>query len=120
VPTSPGQFLGKSVVVSIPSLFDDGEARLYTLVGIEANGLWLQSADLSPRLCQTDKNQTSPAPASIFFPFAQIAYLFDSTALAHPPPSANQAAGVERSKLSGSERKGPKNVKRLGADLDHT
>lgn len=84
-----GQFLGSTVLVSIPALFGDGACRPYTLVGFELQGLWLQSDDLNGRLLTDDMHDFAEQAAPVvFIPFAQIAGVMVPTA---PPPGAPQA-----------------------------
>jgi hypothetical protein len=37
------QYINRTVLISIPSLFADGHARPFKLLGVELHGLWLQS-----------------------------------------------------------------------------
>jgi hypothetical protein len=82
-----GHHLNKIVFVSIPSIFDDLEARACTLTGIEVSGLWLGSPDLVRILLHPDDKQASP---SIFVPFAQIAYLLESGPIDRTPSPVRQ------------------------------
>jgi hypothetical protein len=70
--------IGRTILVSIPVLFEDGKARPYRLAGIELHGLWLESSELADRLLQT-KTRTSSVLAA-FVPFAQIASVLVATA----------------------------------------
>ena len=82
-----GQFLGKTVLVSIPALFDDGACRPYTLVGFESQGLWLQSDDLNGRLLSDEMRDFAERAAPVvFIPFAQIAGVVVPTATLAPKP----------------------------------
>lgn len=88
-----GQFLGRTVLVSIPALFSDGAGRPYRLLGFELHGLWLQSDELNQRLLTDDMRDFADAEPVVFVPFAQIAGVLVPTALAaEPPPGAPQAA----------------------------
>ena len=51
------RYLGKTVYVSIPALFEDGVGRPFRLVDAECNGLWLQSDELTRRLAPDDESQ---------------------------------------------------------------
>jgi len=67
------QYLNRTVLVSIPSLFEDGACRAYRLIGVEVQGLWLHSEELIRRLASDDtKDYESLAPV-VFVPFGQIA-----------------------------------------------
>jgi hypothetical protein len=68
-----GHLLNKTVLVSIPTLFDDGACRSYKLLGVELHGLWLQSDDLSQRLLADNQQVLVSASPVVFVPFAQIA-----------------------------------------------
>ena len=87
------QFLGRTVLVSIPALFGDGACRPYTLVGFELQGLWLQSDDLNGRLLTDEMHDFAEQAAPVvFIPFAQIAGVMVPTA---PPPGAPQAPAAD-------------------------
>ncbi len=60
-------------MVSIPTLFNDGACRPFTLLGVEMNGLWLQSDELTGRLLPGDKEGLASTSRAVFVPFAQIA-----------------------------------------------
>jgi hypothetical protein len=79
MPVSLGHSLNKAVSISIPLLFGDDLPHVCTLVGIDAGGVWLQIADPGFKLFQTDKTWIAAAKPNVFVPFAQIAYLLDST-----------------------------------------
>jgi hypothetical protein len=100
---SLGQFLNRTVLISIPALFGDGACRPYTLRGAELHGLWLQSDDLNGRLLLPDDDSgerpqtrearhVAAAEPVVFVPFAQIAAVMVPTAApAGLPPGAEQA-----------------------------
>lgn len=73
------QYLNKTVLVSIPALFDDGQCREFTLRGVELHGLWLQSDDLAKRMLNKDMQAYASAGPVIFVPFAQIAGVLFAT-----------------------------------------
>jgi hypothetical protein len=76
-----GHFLNKTMLVSIPALFEDGACRSYKLLGVELHGLWLQSDDLSRRLLADDQQALVSASPAVFVPFAQIAGVLIPTTL---------------------------------------
>jgi hypothetical protein len=79
------QFFNRTVMVSIPALFDDGACRPFTLLGAELHGLWLQSDELTRRLLPGDQEHlAATATAAVFVPFAQIAGVLVATG---PAPS---------------------------------
>ena len=79
------RYLNKTVLVSIPALFDDGVCRAYRLVGVELNGLWLYSEDLIQRLLPEDRKNLASLRPAVFVPFAQIAGVLITTVAARPP-----------------------------------
>jgi hypothetical protein len=80
-----GHLVNKPVLVSIPRIFAGAEPHPCRLVGLEAAGLWLESADLSG----TTIPNTKRLPARVFVPFAQIAYLVEAPPLV--PPAVRRA-----------------------------
>jgi hypothetical protein len=90
------QYLNRTVLVSIPSLFEDGACRAYRLIGVEVQGLWLHSEELIRRLASDDtKDYESFAPV-VFVPFGQIAGVMLATrspefrAAAAKPPTTTR------------------------------
>lgn len=100
------QYLGKSILVSIPALFDDCVCRACTLVGIEFQGLWLQSEELAEQLLHGVKHPYSDAEPAVFVPYAQIAGILIATA-ALPHPSFSHEGVTARSKKSQQAKKSP-------------
>ena len=76
-----GQFLNKTILVSIPALFEDCACRSYKLLAVELHGLWLQSDDLSRRLLADDQQDLVSATPVVFVPFAQISGVLIPTTL---------------------------------------
>jgi hypothetical protein len=108
-----GQYLNRTVLVSIPALFDDGACRAYKLLGFELQGLWLQSDDLTQRLLSEDKRNFASTEPVVFVPFAQIAgVLVPMTVptdislggMQAPSASAPPAAGKPGASSAGSTR----------------
>jgi hypothetical protein len=91
-----GSFLNKQVLVSIPSLFDDGACRAYKLVGVELHGLWLQSDDLAQRLLSAEHRSFASASPVVFVPFAHIAGILIPTAV----PADLTPSGAENAPAS--------------------
>jgi hypothetical protein len=81
------RYLNQTVSVSIPALFEDGAARPYTLIGVEMNGLWLQSEELTDRLLSAECRELAKRNPVAFVPFAQIAGVLVPTIEPTPPPS---------------------------------
>ena len=86
----------KAVFVVIPAIFGDERPRACTLVGIEVSGVWLQSDDLSGTLFRTCEVRVPPTNPNVFVPFAQIAYLVDSTATGNPAVMSHQPSKESR------------------------
>lgn len=80
------RYLNKTLFISIPSLFEDGVARPFTLLGADLNGLWLQSAELIDRLLRDEDRELAQLNPAVFVPFAQIAGVLIPTI--EPPPQA--------------------------------
>jgi hypothetical protein len=85
MPPALSRYLNKTLLVSIPALFDDGTARPYTLLGAELNGLWLQSEELTDRLLRDESRELAEMNPAVFVPFAQIAGVLIATSMPTPP-----------------------------------
>ncbi len=85
MPPSLARYLNRILFVSIPTLFEDGTARPYTLIGAELNGLWLQSDALTDRLLQEHGRGLARMNPVVFVPFANIAGVVVATSV--PPPA---------------------------------
>ena len=92
------RYINDDILVSIPALFDDGKCRAFTLLGVELNGLWLQSDELAERLLCSDTREYQFAGPLAFVPFAQIAAVLFATRATAPPddvkPAKNQNPGA--------------------------
>ncbi|MBZ5494666.1 MAG: hypothetical protein LAO76_27380 [Acidobacteriia bacterium] len=77
--------LEKTILVSIPVLFEDAKCRPYKLVGAELHGLWLESDELTKRLLPDHKKAYASAASAVFIPFSQIAGVIVATSPAVPP-----------------------------------
>jgi hypothetical protein len=97
-----GHHVNKPVLVSIPSIFPDGEPQACTLIGIEPAGLWLESEELTRTLFPDTESEKV---RKVFVPFAQIGYLVEGTteppvsspldkATSTPPSSSKKGASV--------------------------
>ena len=73
------RYLNKTVFVSIPAIFEDRACRAYKLLGVELNGLWLQSDQLTERLLPRDYEDIAFCAPATFVPFAQIAGVMVAT-----------------------------------------
>ena len=93
MPLALARYLNKTIFVSIPTLFEDGTARPYTLLGVEINGLWLQSNELTDRLLQDEGRELAEMKPAVFVPFAQIAGVLIATSM--PAPSSTDECAKE-------------------------
>jgi hypothetical protein len=96
------QYINKTILVSIPVLFHDEKCRPYKLIGVEGQGLWLQSDELTTRLLPEHLQDYAAAGPVVFVPFDNIAGILIAT-LALPakaPPTAG-ARPVTDPKASG-------------------
>jgi hypothetical protein len=83
------QYLNRSILVSIPALYEDGRCRAYTLRGFGTDGLWLNSEELVQRLLHENGKSAVAENPLVFVPFAQIAGIVFATvtpAAPTPPP----------------------------------
>ena len=101
--------IGRTILVSIPVLFEDGKARPYRLAGVELYGLWLESSELADRLLQTETRKSSSVIAALV-PFAQIG----SVLVARASQTGTGTVSVPTSQASSSlgERQGQPNKNR--------
>ncbi|SRR5229473_2679569 len=79
------RYLEKTILVSIPALFDDCKCRPYKLVGAELHGLWLESDELTRRLLPEHKKAYASAQSAVFIPFSHIAGVIVAASPAVPP-----------------------------------
>jgi hypothetical protein len=86
----------KTVLVAIPALFGDVEARRCQIAAAEAFGVWLVSKELSARVLPHAERERDKSAAAlpIFVPFAQIA------AIVPLPPTASATAGLKPASAS--------------------
>lgn len=87
------KYLNKTILVSIPTLFQDGKCRPFKLLSTDLNGLWLESDELAMRLLPDQFQHYASAEPVVFVPFAQIAGVLvaTSTAAIQPsPPKENE------------------------------
>jgi len=89
MPTKLKQYLNRTILASIPALFEDGRCRAYTLLSIEADGLWLSSNELAVRLLVERERKDAETAQPVFVPAVQIA------AIILPPPAAPPAQPSE-------------------------
>lgn len=78
--------LNQPVIISSPAYFGDDEPRRLILVDIEVQGLWFSGEALHAPLEDRELTERpAHAVATVFFPFAQISYLFDPRQFAKLP-----------------------------------
>jgi Zn-finger nucleic acid-binding protein len=93
---SLARYLNKTILVSIPALFEDGLCRPFTLISVEPLGLWLQSGELTERLlhAKRENRQLTEMGPVVFVPFGQIAGVLVTTSA--PPNAEYRLAPRER------------------------
>jgi hypothetical protein len=78
MPPKLARALNKPVGVAIPAFFGDEAPRNCILVEIETNGLWFSGQAVSEQLVDFEQTKLpEDAVPAVFFPFEQIAYVFD-------------------------------------------
>jgi hypothetical protein len=88
------EYLNKTILVSIPALFEDGSCRAYKLLGAEVHGLWLQSEELAQRLASDNTKGYESLDPAVFVPFAQIAGVMIATRLPEFPKVFAQSSAA--------------------------
>ncbi len=94
--SSLGHHLNKPLLVSLPSIFDDGDPIVCILTGIEVSGLWLESRELAKKILHPNDKRVA---VHIFVPFAQIACVME------PDPDMSHNRAPERQKAMEIEDK---------------
>ena len=79
MPPNITRYLNRTILVSIPALFDDVVCRPYTLLGAELTGLWLQSEELIDRLLPDESGHFRNLAPVVFVPFSHIAGVLIAT-----------------------------------------
>jgi hypothetical protein len=87
------QYVNKTILVSIPAVFEDGKCRPYKLAGIELIGLWLESAELTSRFLSAEYKTSTSVAWALFIPFSQIACVAIASASTGTPPVGSVSAG---------------------------
>jgi hypothetical protein len=77
--------INKPVLVSMPSIFEDGKPRVCKLINVEPAGLWLENNDLTKMAFPNADERL----ATVFVPFTQIAYLGDGMTAPAVPAAGN-------------------------------
>lgn len=112
-------YLNRTVLASIPTLFADSEVHRCRLIGLEGFGVWLNSDELSRRVVPARaKRGTATVAADIFVPFAQIGAIvplverpvdgsgLESAAVVYAtPPAAAASARVSSAQTAAPRRK---------------
>lgn len=88
------RYLNKTILVSIPALFEDPLCRPCTLLGAEITGLWLQSEELTDRLLPPESADLASLEPAVFVPFAQMVGVLVATAVAQQPPATTAPAAT--------------------------
>jgi hypothetical protein len=86
MPAKITQYLNRTVLVSIPALFGEGNCTACTLLGADDQGLWLDSEHMIKRLLGDDNKVYRVVGSGAYVPFAQIAGVLPVTTAAPTPP----------------------------------
>ena len=111
MPLQVSQYLNKTILVSVPALFEDVRCRACKLVGAELQGLWLESDDLTRSLLADDQQGLASAAPVVFVPFAQIAGVLVPTQVpagllsAYAPAQPTSRAASRKSSVSAPGKK---------------
>jgi hypothetical protein len=113
------QYLNRSILVSIPTLFEDGICRAHTLQSIEADGLWLRSNELTARLLPEPDRKIAGSSQPVFVPAAQIAAIIlpsTSASTARLGDAAATPAGDSTTETAAAAKAGaPRRTKAVAA-----
>lgn len=101
MPPKLKQYLNRSILVSIPALFEDGKCRAYTLQSIDDDGLWLSSDQLTQRLLPASDRHVAGAAQSVFVPAVQMAAIILPALTAPAAQPATQTAPQPRAAATG-------------------
>jgi hypothetical protein len=93
MPTRLSHFISKPVLVRIVG-DHAAEARLFTLLGIEPFGLWLEAAIPPAGAAQQAVSAPAFPPGAVLVPFTQIAFLTDGATLHTAWRFASQKPGT--------------------------
>ncbi len=115
MPLNIARYLNKTILVSIPELFEDGKCRAFKLMGAELNGLWLQSDELTQRLLSDDRQDLASLAPVVFVPFAQIAGVLVATGMPAENPEEQTAEAKIGSKPT-TEKASDKQSKQKAKD----
>jgi len=102
------RYINKSVYVSLPTLFEDGMCRAFTLLGVEITGLWLQSDELTKRLVPEHMSNLASLAPVVFIPFAHIAGVLVATI----PPAPAAATPAQPVQEHSAEPKAKRNLRK--------
>jgi hypothetical protein len=73
MPPQLKQYRNRTILVSIPALYEDGKCRTHTLRDADSEGVWLDSKELVDRLLLDREKSIAATKPLVFVPFAQIA-----------------------------------------------
>jgi hypothetical protein len=89
------RYLNKTILVSIPTLSEDGSCRPYKLAGIELVGLWLEGGDLAATFLPEEYKSPTSTTLQFFVPFSHIACVV--VAMASTAGPAGRTSSTNRS-----------------------
>jgi hypothetical protein len=74
-PISLSSFIGKQIQAKIPAFRNN--VVTVTLRGVEAGGIWIESADFMESMFEGTQYKMTPRSVLLFVPFAQILAIYD-------------------------------------------
>ena len=123
MPPKLKQYLNRTILASIPALFEDGRCRAYTLLSIEADGLWLSSNELAEQLLPERERKDTETAQPVFVPAVQIAAIILPPPAPPAPPVEAEATPAESGAVAtGAAAKAgpPKRTKAAPAEAPST
>jgi hypothetical protein len=103
MPPKLRQYVNRTILMSIPALFEDGQCRPHTLRSIETDGLWISSDELTDRLLPKTDRHAMHSPQLVFVPAAQIAAII--LPAARPPDDATETLPMTMAKPATAKRR---------------
>jgi hypothetical protein len=88
--------LNRPIVVVLPGFFGDQTPRRLTLIDLEEAGLWLSGEPLGEVLGKFEETTAPDEAAAAFFPFEQVAWLFDPAQFTYLGTGAGLTAAGSR------------------------
>jgi hypothetical protein len=116
---SLGHCLNRAVLVSMPGIIGREDLCSCVLRGIEASGLWLESAEVLERIALPKRTRKAVVPAVVFVPFTQIAYLVGAAAVKFPNDDVGARSTKEAEDTSCAEEADKRHTERQSEDKEN-